>query len=40
MLFDDDDFASVLNCSMDLDNIMCISSFSKTYSMAGLRVAG
>ena len=38
MLFDDDDFASVLNCSMDLDNIMCISSFSKTYSMAGLRV--
>lgn len=40
LIFDDDDFASVLNCSMDLDNIMCISSFSKTYSMAGLRVAG
>ena len=38
LIFDDDDFASVLNCSMDLDNIMCISSFSKTYSMAGLRV--
>ena len=38
MIFDDDEFASVLNCSMDLDNIMCISSFSKTYSMAGLRV--
>lgn len=34
----DDEFASVLNCSVDLDNIMCISSFSKTYSMAGLRV--
>jgi len=38
LIFDEDDFASVLNCSMDLDNIMCISSFSKTYSMAGLRV--
>ncbi|HTN33446.1 MAG TPA: pyridoxal phosphate-dependent aminotransferase [Marinobacter sp.] len=38
MVFDDDDFASVLSCEMDLDNIMCISSFSKTYSMAGLRV--
>jgi len=38
LVFDDEDFASVLNCSVDLDNIMCISSFSKTYSMAGLRV--
>ncbi|MBZ0334266.1 MULTISPECIES: pyridoxal phosphate-dependent aminotransferase [unclassified Marinobacter] len=38
MLFDDEDFASVLSCAVDLDNIMCISSFSKTYSMAGLRV--
>ncbi len=38
LIFDDDDFASVLKCSTDLDNIMCISSFSKTYSMAGLRV--
>ncbi|WP_372966423.1 pyridoxal phosphate-dependent aminotransferase [Marinobacter sp.] len=38
MLFDDDDFASVLSCAVDLDNVMCISSFSKTYSMAGLRV--
>ena len=38
LIFDDDDFASVLNCSMDLDNIMCISSFSKTYSMAGLPI--
>jgi aspartate/methionine/tyrosine aminotransferase len=28
----------VLNCSVDLDTIMCISSFSKTFSMAGLRV--
>ncbi|PFG09438.1 MULTISPECIES: pyridoxal phosphate-dependent aminotransferase [unclassified Marinobacter] len=38
LIFDDDEFASVLTCAVDLDNIMCISSFSKTYSMAGLRV--
>ncbi|GAA3566931.1 MULTISPECIES: pyridoxal phosphate-dependent aminotransferase [Marinobacter] len=38
LIFDDDDYASVLSCAVDLDNIMCISSFSKTYSMAGLRV--
>lgn len=38
LIFDDDDYASVLSCGLDLDNVMCISSFSKTYSMAGLRV--
>ncbi|MCL1479470.1 pyridoxal phosphate-dependent aminotransferase [Marinobacter sp. M3C] len=38
LIFDDDEFASVLTCAVDLDNIMCISSFSKTYSMAGLRI--
>ncbi len=38
LIFDDDDYASVLKCAVDLDNIMCISSFSKTFSMAGLRV--
>jgi aspartate/methionine/tyrosine aminotransferase len=38
LIFDDNEFASVLTCAVDLDNIMCISSFSKTYSMAGLRV--
>jgi len=38
LIFDDDEFASVLTCAVDLDNIMCMSSFSKTYSMAGLRV--
>ncbi|PAV27155.1 aspartate/methionine/tyrosine aminotransferase [Tamilnaduibacter salinus] len=38
LIFDDQEYASVLKCSVDLDNIMCISSFSKTYSMAGLRV--
>lgn len=38
LVLDDDEYASVLGCGTDLDNIMCISSFSKTYSMAGLRV--
>lgn len=38
LILDDEEYASVLNCSVDLDNIMCISSFSKTFSMAGLRV--
>ncbi len=38
LIFDEDDYASVLSCALDLDNVMCISSFSKTYSMAGLRV--
>ena len=38
LVLDDMDYPSVLNCGVDLDNIMCISSFSKTYSMAGLRV--
>lgn len=38
LVFDEEDYASVLNCSVDLDNLMCVSSFSKTFSMAGLRV--
>mgnify|MGYP006394342867 CR=1 FL=1 len=38
LILDDQEYASVLSCSVDLDNIMCISSFSKTFSMAGLRV--
>ncbi|WP_148861998.1 pyridoxal phosphate-dependent aminotransferase [Marinobacter fonticola] len=38
LILDDQEYASVLRCSVDLDNIMCISSFSKTFSMAGLRV--
>ncbi|MCH8497061.1 MAG: pyridoxal phosphate-dependent aminotransferase [Marinobacter sp.] len=38
VLDEDEEYASVLRCSVDLDNIMCISSFSKTFSMAGLRV--
>lgn len=38
LILDDEEYASVLRCSVDLDNIMCISSFSKTFSMAGLRI--
>ncbi|MDX1459021.1 MAG: aminotransferase class I/II-fold pyridoxal phosphate-dependent enzyme [Marinobacter sp.] len=38
LIFDEEEYASVLSCALDLDNVMCISSFSKTYSMAGLRV--
>ncbi|MDX1589120.1 MAG: pyridoxal phosphate-dependent aminotransferase [Oleiphilaceae bacterium] len=41
LVLDEDEtepYASVLSCGTDLDHVMCISSFSKTYSMAGLRV--
>ncbi len=38
VLDEGEEYASVLRCTADLDHIMCISSFSKTYSMAGLRV--
>jgi aspartate/methionine/tyrosine aminotransferase len=38
MILDDEEYSSVLSCGTDLDHLMCISSFSKTYSMAGLRV--
>ena len=38
MILDDGEYASVLSCGTDLDHLMCISSFSKSYSMAGLRV--
>ena len=38
LIYDDIEYPSVLaNCS-DLDNVMVISSFSKTYSMAGMRI--
>lgn len=38
LIYDGIEYPSVLaNCS-DLDNVMVISSFSKTYSMAGMRV--
>lgn len=38
LIFDDQDYASVLRCTVDLDHVMVISSFSKTYNMPGLRL--
>ena len=38
LLLDDMEYPSVLRHAMDLDNVMVASSFSKTYSMAGLRI--
>lgn len=32
------EFPSVINCTSDLDHVMSISSFSKTFSMAGFRI--
>jgi aspartate/methionine/tyrosine aminotransferase len=38
VVLDHDDYASLLSCAADLDNTMVISSFSKTFSMPGLRI--
>lgn len=38
LILDDMEYPSVLRHATDLDNIMVVSSFSKTYSMAGLRI--
>ncbi len=38
LVLDDMEYPSVLRHALDLDNIMVVSSFSKTYSMAGLRI--
>jgi aminotransferase len=38
LVFDGKEYPSVLSCCSDLDHVMVISSFSKTYSMAGMRV--
>jgi len=38
LLLDDIEYPSVLRHAPDLDNVMAISSFSKTFSMAGLRI--
>ena len=38
LVFDELDYASVLSCCSDLDHVMVISSFSKTFSIPGLRV--
>ncbi|RCX28047.1 pyridoxal phosphate-dependent aminotransferase [Thioalbus denitrificans] len=38
LLYDGKTYPSVLNCCSDLDHVMVISSFSKTYSMPGMRI--
>lgn len=38
LVYDDQEYPSVLSCCSDLDHIMVISSFSKTFSMAGMRI--
>ena len=38
LLLDDIEYPSVLRYAADLDNVMAVSSFSKTFSMAGLRI--
>ncbi|GAA5524806.1 aspartate aminotransferase [Microbulbifer aestuariivivens] len=38
LIYDNLDYASVLSCCSDLDHVMIMSSFSKTFSMAGMRI--
>ncbi|WP_237067295.1 pyridoxal phosphate-dependent aminotransferase [Microbulbifer guangxiensis] len=38
LIYDNRDYASVLSCCSDLDHVMIMSSFSKTFSMAGMRI--
>lgn len=38
LVYDNQEYPSVLSCCSDLDHVMVISSFSKTYSMAGMRI--
>jgi aminotransferase len=38
LILDDLDYPSVLSCATDIDQITVVSSFSKSYSMPGLRV--
>lgn len=38
LIYDGIEYPSVLETCSDLDNVMMISSFSKTYSMAGMRI--
>lgn len=38
LVYDDQEYPSVLSCCSDLDHVMVISSFSKTFSMAGMRI--
>lgn len=38
LVYDDKEYPSVLSCCSDLDHVMVVSSFSKTFSMAGMRI--
>lgn len=38
LIYDNMTYPSVLSCCSDLDHVMVISSFSKTFSMAGMRI--
>ncbi|GAA3532715.1 pyridoxal phosphate-dependent aminotransferase [Zobellella aerophila] len=38
LIYDGLSYPSVLSCCSDLDHVMVVSSFSKTYSMAGMRI--
>ncbi|MGL6159632.1 pyridoxal phosphate-dependent aminotransferase [Microbulbifer sp.] len=38
LVYDNREYASVLSCCSDLDHVVVISSFSKTFSMAGMRI--
>ena len=38
LVYDNREYAGVLSCCSDLDHVMIISSFSKTFSMAGMRI--
>ncbi|WP_373187605.1 pyridoxal phosphate-dependent aminotransferase [Halopseudomonas sp.] len=38
LIYDGKDYPSVLGSISDLDHVMVVSSFSKTYSMAGMRI--
>jgi aminotransferase len=38
LVYDNVEYPSVLSCCPDLDNVMVVNSFSKTFSMAGMRI--
>ena len=38
LVYDNQPYPSVLSCCSDFDHVMVISSFSKTFSMAGMRI--
>lgn len=38
LIYDGKEYPSALSCGTDMDNLMVVSSFSKTYSMAGMRI--